>query len=323
MKAAIRQRYGPLSVIEVNEMPTPAPGRGEVLIKVHATTVNRTDLAVVTGKPLFFRLFVGVPKPHFSVLGTDLAGEVLETGPDVTAYRPGDRVFAFNDIGLPSQAEYCCIPAASPNLAKMPDGIDYTTAAASLEGTHYARNFLRAAGVDPGQRVLVNGATGGIGSAAVQLLLHHGARVTATAPTDYLDTVSALGPERVIDWQREDFTAAGSDFDFVFDAVGKSSFGACKRLLNPSGAYLSSELGPRNENPFLVIAGSFRQGRRVIFPFPQDISATLTQMRELLAKGAYRPLIDRTYPLSEAVAAYAYVAAGEKIGNVVLRVGEE
>lgn len=322
MKAVIRHRYGPLSSVQFGDVPVPVPGEGEILIRVHATTVNRTDLGVVTGKPLAFRLFVGVPQPRYIVLGTDLAGEVVKTGKSVTNYTPGDKVFAFNDNGLPSQAEYCCLPSNSPNLSKMPEEVDFLTAAASLEGPHYARNFLRAAGVKKGQRVLVHGATGGIGSAAVQLLIHYGVRVTATAPTDHLDTVRALGPERVIDWQVEELKDAGRNFDFVFDTVGKSSYGYCKPLLGAYGAYLSSELGPRNENPFLALAGLLRNGRRVIFPLPQDISGTLSLMRELLASGVYQPLIDRTYPLSDAADAYGYVATGQKTGNVVLQVSK-
>jgi len=145
MKAVIRHRYGPLSSVQFGDVPVPVPGEGEILIRVHATTVNRTDLGVVTGKPLAFRLFVGVPQPRYIVLGTDLAGEVVKTGKSVTNYTPGDKVFAFNDNGLPSQAEYCCLPSNSPNLSKMPEEVDFLTAAASLEGPHYARNFLQAA----------------------------------------------------------------------------------------------------------------------------------------------------------------------------------
>ncbi len=323
MKAAIRHRYGPISTIEFKDVPVPTPGKGEVLIKVHATTVNRTDAGVVTGKPLIFRLFVGVPRPRYPVLGTDLAGEIVEVGQGVKAYAKGDKVFAFNDNGLPSQAEYCCLPSDSPKLSKMPEGVDFLTAVSSLEGPHYARNSIRAAGVKKGQKILVHGATGGIGSAAVQLLIHYGAQVTATAPTDHLDTIRALGPERVIDWQRQDLSAAGNNFDFVFDTVGKSSFSICKPLLSAHGAYLSSELGPRNENPFLAMTGLLQSGRRVIFPIPTDIPETLNLMRELLAAGTYRPLIDRVYPLSKAAEAYSYVATGQKIGNVVLRVGQD
>jgi NADPH:quinone reductase-like Zn-dependent oxidoreductase len=283
-----------------------------------ASTVNRTDMGVLSGKPLIFRLFTGLPRPRNPVLGTDFAGQVLEVGREVQEYGPGDRVWGFYDAGLGSHAEYLCLDVRRP-MALIPSGISYEHAAASAEGAHYAYNFIKRARVGPGARVMVHGGTGAIGSAAIQLLVHYGATVVATARAAHMGMVKTLGASQVIDYEKEDFTQIDTTFEMVFDAVGKSRYAHCKKLLGPGGKYLSSELGPHGENLFLPMATCLARKPRAVFPFPSDIPASLHLMSELLASGKFNPLVDKVYSLDQAQEAYLYVATGQKVGNVVLR----
>lgn len=317
MKAAYRHRYGSPEDITVSKWPIPGPGPNQLLVKVMASTVNRTDMGVLSGKPLIFRLFTGFPGPRNPVLGTDFAGQIVEVGHRVRRFIPGQRVWGFFDAGLGSHAEYACLEEGKP-LASIPDGISYADAAASAEGAHYALNFIKSAKLGPGARVMVNGGTGAIGSAAIQLLVNLGATVVATSRGEHLDMVRALGASQVIDYEKEDFTQCLDVFDHVFDAVGKGRYTTSKRLLHRQGKYLSSELGPGNENLYLPLITRLFGGPRAVFPIPFDIPHTLHRMSELLATGKFTPLIDKTYSLDEAQEAYRYVATGQKVGNVVL-----
>lgn len=317
MKAAVRDRYGSPEVLSVQEIDIPVQKENEVLVKVQVTTVNRTDGGVITGLPYIFRLFTGPFKPYSKCTGTDVAGEVVAVGAKVKSFDVGDRVFGFCDIGrLGSHAQY--MVSEEKHLHKIPEGISFRNVVASAEGAHYALNFINKINLNPGDRVLVNGATGAIGSAAIQLLKNKGAYVTAVGPGPHLDKVWKLGPDEVIDFTHEDFTHTDQRYHFVFDAVGKSTWGKCKPLLLPKGVYISSELGPRNENPFLALSTPLGGGKRVAFPFPTDIPGSLTKMAELLRQGKFKPLIDRTYPLDQIVEAHRYALSGEKIGNVIV-----
>jgi len=317
MQAAYRKKYCGPEGLEVSEIEKPTPRKNEILVRVHATTVNRTDCAVLTGKPFIMRFFVGLMRPKSPVPGTDFAGVVEATGSSVTLFKTGDRVFGFNDQALASQAEYMAI-AETAAVAKIPEGIDYIHAAASLEAAHYAYNFLNKVKLSAGQQVLVNGATGGIGSAVVQFLTHQGVVVTAVANTKNMDLVKKLGAVRVIDYQKEDFTLLKEKFDLVFDAVGKSTFGKCKPLLKDGGVYISSELGPGGQNIFLPMVTGLFGGKKVKFPLPTDIPRSMRFISDLLVNGAFKPVIDRTYPLEKIAEAYGYVMTGEKTGNVIL-----
>jgi NADPH:quinone reductase-like Zn-dependent oxidoreductase len=296
------------------------PAADEVLVRVHATTVNRTDCANLTARPFIMRFIVGLFRPRLRTPGTDLAGVVAAVGSDVTAFAVGDRVFAFKDTGLSSQAEVAACKADA-HLARMPEGVDWTEAAASVEGAHYARNFLNKVTVARGQSVLVNGATGAIGSALVQFLVREGVRVTGVCAGRGVERVQAMGAERVIDYEAEDFTRVTSRFDCVFDAVGKSTFFRCRRLLAPRGVYVSSEFGPWLQNAWLSLLTPLGRGRRVAFPFPGGIADSLAFVRARLEDGSFRPLIDRRYSLDRVREAYEYVLSGQKLGNVVLETG--
>jgi NADPH:quinone reductase-like Zn-dependent oxidoreductase len=317
MKTVFRDRYGSPEVLQVREVPKPEPGPKDVLVRVHAATVSRTDCAGLFGTPYVYRFVVGWPRPRHRATGSDFAGQIEAVGRDVSGFGVGDRVFGFDDNSARTHAQYVAFPA-SAGIAKIPAGLDYAQAAACAEGAHYAINFIRVVPVEPGRRALINGATGAIGSAAVQLLKARGVDVTAVCATPQLALVQSLGADRVIDYLVRDFTRDGAQYDYVLDAVGKSTFGACKRILKPNGTYVSSELGPRGENVYLPLLTRLRSGPRVKFPFPLDIKASLEAIRGLVEQGKFRPLIDRSYPLEEIRAAFTYVASGQKIGNVIL-----
>ena len=314
-------RYGPPEVVRVGELDKPVPGDGELLVKVHATTVNRTDCGVRAAKPFLYRLFVGLRRPRLAVLGNEFAGEVEAVGGGVGSFRPGDRVFGFSPNRFGAHAEYLAVPGHG-SVETMPANLSFEEAAPGTEGAHYALSMIRSAGAQPGQDVLVNGATGAIGSAAVQLLAHLGARVTATCAPAHKDLVTGLGAGRVIDYTAEDFTRDAQTYDLVLDAVGKSSFARCRRLLRPHGTYVSSDLGPLSQNPVMALVTPLFGGRRVRFAIPvqRDPAAVMGHLKDLMESGAFRPVVDRRYPLDQIVEAYRYVETGQKLGNVVITV---
>jgi NADPH:quinone reductase-like Zn-dependent oxidoreductase len=319
MKAAVHTRYGPPEVVRISEIEKPAVKDHEVLVKVHATTVNRTDCGLRAAKPFIYRFFIGLTRPRMTVLGNEFAGVVEAVGGGVTTIEVGDRVFGFSGTSFGAHAEYLAIPEDGL-IATMPADLTFEQAAPGTEGSQYALSMIRTAKVQGGQDVLVNGATGAIGSAAVQLLKSLGAHVTAVCGTDNLELVKGLGADRVIDYTAEDFTKDEQRYDAVLDAVGKSSFGRCRRLLKPRGTYLSSDLGPLSQNPFLALVTPLFAGRKVRFPIPtqRDRAMVMRFLKELIESGAFMPLIDRRYPLDEIVEAYRYVETGQKLGNVVI-----
>jgi NADPH:quinone reductase-like Zn-dependent oxidoreductase len=316
MKAIVRYQYGSPENIRIEEMPKPIVKPNEVLIKVMATTINRTDCGVLSGAPYIFRFFVGWPKPRTPILGTDFSGIVEEIGSKVSKFKVGDRVWGFDDNGLPSQAAYLAY-GEDKNILTIPQGLSFMEAASCGEAAHYAFNFLSYVNLNPDSKVLVNGATGGIGSAMVQLLRYQGINVTATSNTKNMELIRSLGPEHVIDYEKEDFTKIKETFDVIFDAVGKSSFGKCKPIMKENGYYLSSELGDGIENLYLPLLTKLKGGKRVLFPIPTDIKKSMTYIHKLVSEGKFRPVIERSFPLEKAAEAYRYVASGQKTGNVV------
>lgn len=317
MRAAVAREYGPPEDITIEELPDPRPARDEMLVRVHATTVNRTDCAFRRASPWISRFLSGLRRPKQPVFGTEFAGVVEMVGPDVTAFGIGDRVFGYREPQFGCHAEYVVV-GQGEYVARIPDHVSFEHAAAATEGAHYALTAIRSAGVADGQSVLVYGATGVIGSAAVQLVPLFGASVTAVCGTAYVERVRELGPDRVIDYQREDFTQCGEQFEFVLDAVGKSSFGACKPLLKPGGVYSSSELGPGMQNIPLALLGLAHRGRRVKFPIPRLRKDDLELIRQALDDGTFVPLIDSTRPLAEIVDASRHAESGQKVGSIVL-----
>jgi NADPH:quinone reductase-like Zn-dependent oxidoreductase len=319
MKAAVHTRYGLPDVVRVVDVPTPTAKDNKVLVKVYATTVNRTDCGFRGAKPFFIRVFTGPMRPRVSVLGNEFAGQVEALGPAVTSFAVGDRVFGYDDTAFGAHAQYLTI-REDASVAKIPANLTYAQAASATEGSHYALANIKKAKIRAGQRVLVNGATGAIGSAAVQLLASRGVHVTAVCDTAHLELVRGLGAERVIDRTAEDFTQDEQTYNAVFDAVGKSSFGRCRRLLEPHGVYLSTDLGPGGQNPFLALVTPLLPGKSVLFALPRHDQAMMNDFKDLLESGLFRPVIDRTYPLAEIVEAYRYVETGQKIGNVVITI---
>jgi NADPH:quinone reductase-like Zn-dependent oxidoreductase len=319
MKAAVHTTYGPPDVVRISEVEKPAPKDNELLVRVHATTVNRTDCGLRAAKPFIVRFFTGLTRPRVTILGNEFAGEVAAVGRGVTSFEAGDRVFGFNGSSLGAHAEYVAVPEGGL-VATMPATLTYEEAAPGTEGSHYALSLIRRSRIQRGQDVLVNGATGAIGSAAVQLLKHLGANVAAVCGTEHVELVTGLGADRVIDYTAEDFTKDQQTFDVVLDAVGKSSFGRCRRLLKPRGIYLSTDLGPLSQNPILALATPLFGGKRVMFPIPREDQEMVRQLRALIESGEFRPLIDRRYRLDQIVEAYRYVETGQKVGNVVIQV---
>jgi NADPH:quinone reductase-like Zn-dependent oxidoreductase len=319
MRAAVRTSYGLPDVVRIAEVDKPTPKDNQVLVKVHATTVNRTDCGFRAGKPFFVRALTGLPRPRVTVLGTEFAGTVEAVGAEVTSFAVGDRVFGFKGLPFGAHAEFMAIPEDG-FLATMPAQLSFEEAAPSTEGSHYALALIRKAKVARGQDALVYGATGAIGSAAVQLLKQFRAKVTAVCDTEHVGLVKGLGADRVIDYTAQDFTRDTQRYDVVLDAVGKSSFLRCRRLLKPGGVYLSSEFGPLAQNLVVALITPLGGGKKAMLNLGRDDPRMASYFREVLESGAFRPLIDRRYRLDEIVEAYRYVETGQKIGNVVVSV---
>ena len=317
MRAAINTEYGPPEVVTLQEIEKPVPTENEVLIKVYAATVNRTDCGFRSADYLITRLFSGLRRPKFQTLGNEFAGVIEAIGPEVKLFAVGDKVFGYNDKRCGAHAEYLTM-GAQDAIATMPRNWSFEQAAPLCEGAHYALCDIRAAKVKSGQNMLVYGATGAIGSAAVQLGKFFGATVTAVCNTPNVALVKSLGADVVIDYTQQNFTKTDQAFDFVFDACGKSSFAACKPLLTKNGIYISTELGYRGANIFLALLTPLLGGKKVLFPIPTMTQADVILLKELAEAGHFKPVVDRQYPLEKIVEAYRYVEAGQKIGNVVL-----
>lgn len=319
-KACVYTRYGPPEVVQLQEVAKPDPGPGELLIRVRATTVNRTDCGVRGADPFIARLFTGLTRPRHTILGSEFAGEVEAVGRDVTSFAVGDAVFGMTSDESGAHAEYIRLPE-SASVARQPAGVTHQQAAPACDGALLALTALRKAGVETGQKILVNGATGAIGTAAVQLAKHFDTEVTAVCGTENLELVRSLGADRVIDFKREDFTKDGARYDIVFDAVGQSSFRRCRRLVKPHGVFLFTDLGFLWHAPLLALLTRFVGTKRVRIPIQRHNQQDVLFIRDLVEQGAFTPVVDRSYTLEEIVDAYRYVETGQKVGNVVITVG--
>ncbi|MBN2080312.1 MAG: NAD(P)-dependent alcohol dehydrogenase [Spirochaetes bacterium] len=320
MKAAVYRRYGPPEVLRIEEVEKPVHGSTDVFIRVHATTVNRTDCGFRKPEyPLLIRPINGLFRPGKRILGNEFAGVIESTGKDVTAFRTGDRVFGLSASKFGAHAEYLVMPE-SGSLTIMPSKASFDEAAAVCDGLMLGINYIREIDFGSERSILINGASGSIGSACVQLAKMNGARITGVCDTRNLELVKSLGAERVIDYTKDDFTKDGHEYDVVIDAVGKSSFFKCRKLLRPGGFYFSTELGFLGQNVFLSLITPLFRGRRVGFPLPKDSREDIILFRELLDEGTYRAVIDRRYPLEEIVEATRYVESGQKAGSVVITI---
>jgi NADPH:quinone reductase-like Zn-dependent oxidoreductase len=315
MRAVVHDRYGPPEVLRLEEVERPVPKDDEVLVKIHATTVNRSDCGWRSAKPFFSRFFTGLRRPKHRILGMEFAGEVEAVGAAVTEFEVGDHVFGVKGFG--ANAEFVCIPE-SKAIAHMPTGRTFEEAAAVCDGASIALACLRKGDVREGRKILVYGASGSIGTAAVQLARHFGADVTAVCNTKNVELLASLGAGRVIDYTQEDFTENGETYDVVFDAVGKHSFRRCRRSLKPGGTYISTDLGFMWHVPPLALLTRWVGDKRVTLPIPKYAREEVVLLRQLIEAGEYRAVIDRRYPLEQVVEATRYVETGEKTGNVVL-----
>jgi len=322
VKAIVYTKYGPPAVAILMEVDKPKPNEKEVLIKVIASTVNRTDSGFRSAEYFISRFWSGLLRPKYSILGCEFAGFIEEIGNKVSMFKVGDKVFGFNDKTFGGHGEYLTI-AESAALTILPANLSYELAAAITEGAHYALCNIRAAKVTSGQSVMVYGATGAIGSAAVQILKTLGTHVTAVCNTKNVALVKSLGADVVIDYQTKDFTKTETRFDLIFDAVGKSSFRKCKTLLKKKGIYISTELGKNASNVFLALTTPIWGGKKVLFPLPTINKEDVVYLKDLVDKGLFKPVVDRYYKLDEIVEAYKYVESGQKTGNVILKVQDE
>jgi NADPH:quinone reductase-like Zn-dependent oxidoreductase len=318
MKAIVYTKYGPPEVLQLKELEKPAPKDNEVLIKIHATTVNRTDCGFRKPEyPVIIRLINGLFKPKKMILGSELAGEIEAIGKDVKTFKPGDPVFGLSTYNFGTHAEYICIPE-NGSIAIKPGNMSYEEAAAVCDGLFLAKNLIQNINFKETKKILINGASGSIGSACVQLAKYYGAEITAVCNTINFELVKSLGANEVIDYTKEDFTKNGQLYDVVIDAVGKSSFFHCKKILKPKGIYLSTELGFLAQNIFLALLTPIFGGKKVMFPIPTDSKKDIEFFKELIESGKYKAVIDRTYPLDQIIEAHKYVEKGQKTGNVVI-----
>ena len=318
MKAAVRSKYGSSEVLSILEIDKPIPKDDEILIRVHACTVNRSDCHVLTGKPFLMRLFTGVSKPKRSIIGTDFAGQIEAVGSTVNSFKVGDKVMGFGGgFGTGSQAQYKILPEIKANkiTVTLPNNLSYDEAAACLEGAFYAASYINHMKINTGQKALVFGATGAIGSAYLQILKYYGVYATAVCSGENSALIRSLGADKIIDYKTEDFTKDNELYDYVFDAIGRSSFAKCKRLLKKKGMFIPSN---GLENIFLAPITSLLGGKKVAFIVPAYRNATLIFIKDLVEEGMFKPVIDRKYPLDKIAEAYTYVMTGEKIGNVII-----
>ena len=330
MKAIVSENYGPPEVLRLQEVEKPAPGDNDVLVRVHAASVNYGDLLArnfreITPRkfnmPFFFwimaKLYFGLKKPRITVLGSEFAGEIEARGKNVKSFKPGDRVFGYLGQNMGAYAEYLRLPEKGV-LAVMPADISYEQAAVVPYGAIMALHLLRTQNIRPGQKVLVNGASGGIGSAAVQLAKSYRAEVTGVCGAPRLEYVKSLGGDKVIDYGKEDFTASGETYDLIFDILGKSSFSRCKGSLASNGRYLRASF--RTRHLWQMVWTSLAGGKRVVCALAPGSRADLLSVKGLIEAGKIKAVIDRRFPLAQAAEAHRYVEQGHKKGNVVITI---
>ena len=314
MRAVVYDRYGPPEVLRIEEVERPVPKDDEVLVSIHATTVTRTDCGLRSAEFFPSRFFTGLRRPNHGILGMELAGEIAAVGPAVSEFQIGDHVFGARAYG--AHAEFVCIRESAP-LAHMPAGMTFEEAAAVCDGASLALACLRKTDLRKGRSILIYGASGSVGTAAVQLARHFGADVTAVCNTRTVDLVRSLGADSAIDYTQADFTKNGESYDVILDAVGKLSFRRCRGSLKPGGIYVATD---GLLNLFLALPTRWIWGKRVALGITRYTRKDVLFLKELIEAGQYRAVIDRRYPLEQVVEATRYVETGQKTGNVVLTV---
>ena len=328
MKAIVWTKYGPPDALQLKDVETPTPKEDEVLIRVHAATASTADTELRRLKlPLFFavflRLYLGFLKPtRIRILGTEFAGEVVSVGKDVTGCQPGDQVYGYTGLSMGTYAEYLCLsenPSALASvMGKKPVNVTYEEAAALPFGGLEALHSLRQANIQPGQKVLIVGAGGSIGTYAVQLARHYGAEVTGVDKPEKLEMLRSIGAQHVIDYTREDFTRIGQTYDVILDTIGKSPFARSLRSLHEQGTYLNANPGFSGGIRMRWLS---RNSSKRVIPWTAGYTIkNLLALKELVEAGTIKPVIDRTYPLEQIVEAHRYVDSGQKKGNVVITV---
>jgi NADPH:quinone reductase-like Zn-dependent oxidoreductase len=323
MKAAVITRYGSPDVVKIREAPKPAPAAGEVLIRVHAATVNRTDCGELLF-PILIRLLNGAARSRRTILGMDFAGTVEAVGAAASMFKPGDHVFGMcpsrNDG---AQAEYFCMRETGP-IAHMPSNLRFDQAVV-CEGAFYANPAIEHFGLKPGHKILIYGASGAIGTAALQLAKYRGAEVTAVVAGRHLDLARSLGADLAVDYATDAFDQLGRQFDFVMDAVGKLGIRRWRRLLKPGGVFSTTDRGPWSQNLLFVLWSKVTGSGRVVVPLARRGSgqAFVNDLKDKIEAGRFVPVIDRRYPLAAIADAYRYVQTGEKAGVVVIDIVTE
>jgi NADPH:quinone reductase-like Zn-dependent oxidoreductase len=317
MRAVVYGRYGPPEVLRLEEVEKPVPEPDQVLVKIHATTVNRTDAGLRSAEYFISRFFTGLLRPKRAILGMELAGEVEAAGAAVTEFEVGDEVFGVNGFG--AHAEFVCIRERGP-LAHKPTGMTFEEAAAVCDGAGLALACLRKAGTLKGRSVLVYGASGSVGTAGVQLAKHFGASVTAVCNTKNVELIRSLGADEVVDYLHEDFTKNGETYHVIFDAVGKHSFRRSRSSLKRGGTFVATDPGFMWHLPVLALLTRWIGDKKVAMGITKHSKQDVRLLKELIEAGEYRPVIDRIYPLEDVVEATRYVETGQKTGNVVLTV---
>jgi len=318
MKAIVYTKYGPPDVLQLKEVDKPKPKANEVLVKIHATAVTSRDWRYRKASPFIARFFTGLFRPKINILGSDMAGVVEEVGASVEAFEPGDQVFGSTDERLGTYAQYVCIPEAGV-VASKPVNMTFEEASAVFFGGHSALHFLRKGNIRKGDKVLIYGASGCVGTYGIQLAKYFGANVTGVCSTRNLDLVKSLGADKVIDYKTTDFTKSDEKYDIIFDTVGKASFSGCIRSLTRNGYFLNTAL--MNLIPFLHgLWVTWTSGKTVVGGSAHENKKDLLYLKELIEEGQVKAVIDRIYPLEEMADAHSYVEKGHKIGNVVIKV---
>lgn len=321
MKAIIATAYGNHSVLKLKEVEIPKLKENEVLVKVHASSATTADTMMLSGKPYFGRLFTGISKPKHAIPGTGFAGEILSVGKKVNSFKTGDKVFGETTLGFSTNAQLVAVPENGVILHK-PENLSYAHAAPICDGHLTSINFLKEIGnIKPGQKILVNGASGSLGTAAVQLAKYFGAEVTGVCSTTNTGLVKSLGADHVIDYKTEDFTQSKKRYDIIYDTVGRSSFNKAKRVLNKNGVYISPVL--KFSLLLQMLRTSISGNKKAKFGASglksnEELRILLEELVEIFTSGKLKTVIDRQFPLEKVAMAHEYIASGHKKGNVVI-----